>query len=251
VLVVGDSFVFGVGVDEPHLLTSHLGRLLGPAAEVVNMGVSGYSTDQELLLFEDVGAALGPDLVLLFAVDNDFEGNARDFMYQAYYKPYFTPAGVLALHNVPVPRLTRAQRARLWLGRRSNLWNAARSRWAPFAVAVPQVTTDDELALMHELLRQFRRRVEDAGATFVLFNTGHRGERTPLFQELRPRLRRDGFRFLGLEGTLGEARQQPGRWDFGRDTHWNVDAHRLAAAVVAEYLRRAGLVRSGPGGSRL
>lgn len=243
VLVVGDSFVFGVGVDEARLLTSQLGRLLGPAVEVVNMGVSGYSTDQELLLFEDVGAALGPDLVLLFAVDNDFEGNARDFMYQAYYKPYFAPADGLALRNVPVPPLTRAQQARLWLGRRSNLWNAARSRWAPFQVATPMATTDDELGLMHELLRLFRRRVDAAGATFVLFNTGHRGERTPLFQELRPRLRRDGFRFLGLEGTMGEARATSGRWDFGRDTHWNVDAHRLAAQVVAEYLRRADLIQ--------
>jgi hypothetical protein len=249
VLAFGDSFVFGVGVSEEHLLTSHLERLLGAGGarvEVINMGVSGYSTDQEYLLFEDVGAGLGPDLVLLFGVDNDFEGNARNFMYQAYYKPYFLAEadGRLVLRNVPVPALDRSQRARLWLGRRSNLWNAFRATgWTSdrFQVAASLETTDDQIGLMHALLALFRRRVEDAGARFVVFNTGHRGERTPLFQALRPRLRRDGFRFLGLEGTLGEARaRQPDRhWDFGRDTHWNVDAHRLAAEVVAEYLRQA------------
>jgi hypothetical protein len=183
-------------------------------------------------------------------VDNDFEGNTRDFMYQAYYKPYFAPRedGSLVLRNEPVPTLSRAQAARLWLGRHSNLWNGCRSRWAPFQVAVPSVTAEDQLAVMHALLTQFRRRAEDTSAAFVLFNTGHRGERTPLFQDLRPRLRRDGFRFLGLEGTLGEARAHDpgGHWDFGRDSHWNVDAHRLAADVVAEYLRQAELLAASP-----
>jgi hypothetical protein len=267
VLVFGDSFVFGVGVSEEHLVTSRLERLLRTSAqagsgrryEVVNMGVSGFSTDQELLLFDDLGAALRPDLVVLFCVDNDFEGNVHDFAYHAYYKPHFVlqPDGSLALRNVPVPRLDRAQRIKLWLGRESNVWNAARSRGAGsggagalpafFQIAVPQTTTADQIGLMHALLTVFRRRVEAAGAQLVVFNTGHRGERTPLFQALRPRLRRDGFRFLGLEGTLGEARARAGdgHWDFGRDTHWNVDAHRLVGEVVHEYLRRNGLA-AGP-----
>lgn len=260
VLVFGDSFVFGVGVSEEHTLTSRLERLLnrsdsvatGRRFEVINMGVSGYSTDQEYLLFEDIGAALGPDLVLLFCVDNDFEGNTRDFAYQAYYKPYFDlqPDGSLAVRNIPVPTLRPGQRVKLWLGRESNAWNAFRSRTAVasqlqpflnfFQVAVPRTTTDEQQALMHSLLRMFRNRAEAAGAEFVMFNTGHRGERTPLFQALRPMLRRDGLRFLGLEGTLGEARsRQPEQlWDFGRDTHWNVDAHRLAAEVTNEYLTK-------------
>jgi hypothetical protein len=86
---------------------------------------------------------------------------------------------------------------------------------------------------------------ERAGARFVLFNTGHRGERTPLFQVLRTDLRRDGAQFLGLEGTLGEARQkEPGRlWDFGRDTHWNAPAHDLAAQVAGNYLKKIGALK--------
>jgi hypothetical protein len=265
ILVFGDSFVFGVGVSEEHSLTSQLARLLqrpdaAPASgrrfEVINMGVSGYSTDQEYLLFEHVGADLHPDLVLLFSVDNDFAGNAQDFAYHAHYKPYFAqePDGSLTPRNMPVPTLGRWQQVKLWLGRESNVWNAFRSRRADsagvqrfldlFQVAVPRTTTEDQVGLMHSLLRTFRSRAEALNAGFVMFNTGHRGERTPLFQSLRPRLRRDGFHFLGLEGTMGEARaRQPDRhWDFGHDTHWNVASHRLAAEVTNEYLRRSGLV---------
>jgi hypothetical protein len=71
VLVFGDSFVFGVGVDEEHVFSSQLERLLGDRTErryqVVNLGVSGYSTDQEYLLYQELGASLQPDIVILVA----------------------------------------------------------------------------------------------------------------------------------------------------------------------------------------
>jgi hypothetical protein len=78
----------------------------------------------------------------------------------------------------------------------------------------------------------------------VMFNTGHRGEDTTRFHELRPTLRREGVPFLGLEETMAVARAEnpAGRWDFGHDTHWNVDAHRLAARVAAAFLRKIHVV---------
>jgi GDSL-like Lipase/Acylhydrolase family len=252
ILVLGDSFVFGVGVNEPSVFSSRLEGLLNagqPARyEVVNMGVSGYSTDQEYLLYQELGASLQPDIVLLVACDNDFDGNVQDFAYQAYYKPYFELTdGQLVRRNVPVPQLSRVQTARLWLGRRSNLWNIARaSRFESlsglFQVARPRRSSQEPVPLMRALVGALRNDVERSGARFVLFNTGHRGERTPLFQALRADLRKDGVEFLGLEGTLGEARaREPKRpWDFGRDTHWNVPAHDLAAQVAKNYLEKIG-----------
>lgn len=252
VLVLGDSFVFGVGVNEPSAFSSRLEALLDAGApgryEVVNMGVSGYSTDQQYLLFRELGASLQPDIVILVACDNDFEGNLQDFAYLAYYKPYFELDGErLVERNVPVPRLTAWQGTKLWLGRHSNLWSLGRtSRLRSVSdfcqVGCPRASSQDAQRLMHGLLRALRAEVERTGARFVLLNTGHRGERTPLFQSLRVDLRRDGFDFLGLEGTLGAARaKEPGRaWDFGRDTHWNVPAHDLAAQVARNYLEKIG-----------
>lgn len=255
ILVLGDSFAFGVGVDEPSVFSSRLEALLNAGKprryEVVNMGVSGYSTDQEYLLYQEHGAALQPDVVILLACDNDFDGNVRDFAYLAYYKPYFELSdGHLVRRNVPVPQLGRYQSGKLWLGRHSNLWNIARASRIEtisslFQVATPRASDQDARELMRALLGALKADVERSGARFVLFNTGHRGERTPLFQALRVDLRKDGFEFLGLEGTLGDAREkEPGRpWDFGRDTHWNVPAHDLAAQVAKNYLEKIGALK--------
>ena len=54
VLVFGDSYAFGVGVDEENVLTSELERLLsedalsGVEVEVLNLGVAGYSLGKRM-----------------------------------------------------------------------------------------------------------------------------------------------------------------------------------------------------------
>ena len=58
-LAIGDSFLFAESVDEERIFTTKLKERLnkrGPERwEVVNLGVNGYSTDQELILFEELG----------------------------------------------------------------------------------------------------------------------------------------------------------------------------------------------------
>lgn len=260
ILVFGDSFIFGVGVDEEHLFSTQLQREMraagGKHVEVVNMGVSGYSTDQELILFQELGSRLSPDLVIVGLCDNDFEGNSVDFTYKAYYKPYFEVAGgSLHRRNSPVPTLTTVQSAKLWLGRHSNLWNAARIRrsdspamngiLAFFQVAQARRITDDAVGLTHALFREFRADAERSGARFAFFNVGARDEKTATVDELRARLRADGFAVIALDGPLAEARAKRPRdaWDFGHDTHWNVAAHREAARIVFEGLRDIGVLR--------
>jgi hypothetical protein len=104
-LVLGDSFVWGFGVEEDQIFTRLLeGRSRIPL-EVVNMGVSGYGTDQELLAFRSSGSRWRPDRVVLTVTlytdlyDNVFA--VRD----GYPKPRFLldPASGLKLTNVPVP----------------------------------------------------------------------------------------------------------------------------------------------------
>jgi hypothetical protein len=189
-----------------------------------------------------------PDIVLLVMCDNDFEGNAQSFMYLRYYKPYFAIGGDsrLVARNIPVPELTRGQRVRLWLGQSSEVWNFVRTRetrWPPlrglldcFEVDVSRESKDEPVQLTFLLVQAIRELATGSGARFLTFNTGERAENTHLFRALRRHLRGADIAFLGLEGPLATAReQQPERhWDFGRDHHWNVDAHRLAAEIVAE-----------------
>ncbi len=256
VVVVGDSYVFGVGLDEEHTLSARLQRMLsneGQAYEVVNLGVAGYSTDQEYVLFQELAGRLAPDVVVLVVCDNDFEGNTLDFVYRQYYKPRYGlgPAGTLVPDLAFAPALTGAQRTKLWLGRHSNAWNMVRSRESPspgvqsvldlFQVATPRHSGDDPVRLMLAFEKAFRDAAQARGASFVTLNTGHARENTGLYHALRPLLREEGIAFLGMEGVLGAARtREPGRhWDFGHDAHWNVDATRLVASVLTGYLRGA------------
>lgn len=263
ILVLGDSFGFGVGVDEPHLVSSRLAELVnadkeltgGARVDVLNLSVSGYSTDQELLTYEEQGALLDPDVVILLMCDNDFDGNLEDFMYGRYYKPRFEiEGGGVRLVGTPVPRAERRRPVRTWLfdhsalaaaliGRGDRAGLSLVSRWlAPGTSSRSRASSQD---LMMALLRKLDQDVRRAGATLVTFNTGHRGEQTGLFQALRPSLERAGIAHTGLEGPMGRARQTHPEiaWDFPGDTHWNVAAHDLAARVIHLHLRR--LAREG------
>ena len=210
ILVFGDSFVFGVGVDQSHVLSTRLGELLdassGQRFEVINMGVSGYSTDQEYLLFRELGKALDPDLVILVVCYNDYFGNSTDFIYFKYYKPYFAmdERGRLELENAEVPRLTRWQRVKLWLGQESQLWNSMRNRRSDvpaiqdvlnfFQIAVPNRSTDREVALTASIIVEFEREAREGGVSVLVTTTAGAAGSTRAGRVAR---RRD----LALEGS--------------------------------------------------
>jgi hypothetical protein len=76
ILVLGDSFAFGFGVEDAETFAAVLARTLAPPAgfervEVLNAGVAGWSADQYLLFLETRALAWQPDLVLLAETEND------------------------------------------------------------------------------------------------------------------------------------------------------------------------------------
>jgi hypothetical protein len=99
---LGDSFVFGYGVPIQNVFPQRMEELNGQL-EVLNFGVSGYSTDQELLLLENHVLDHRPDVVLLFFTNNDIEAN-NAFTGHGYPKPKFEFSDrKLVLTNIPVP----------------------------------------------------------------------------------------------------------------------------------------------------
>ena len=80
VLALGDSFTFGHAVEAAEAWPAVLEQLLnargGPRWEVVNAGVGGYGTGQQLLLYDELESQVQPDVVVLgFAVVNDVLDN--------------------------------------------------------------------------------------------------------------------------------------------------------------------------------
>jgi lysophospholipase L1-like esterase len=74
ILVLGDSVVWCWGVEQDACFTERLEAAL-PDTDVINAGVPGYSTAQEMLFYEGEGQRYRPDLVLLVVVPNDLTDN--------------------------------------------------------------------------------------------------------------------------------------------------------------------------------
>jgi len=76
VITLGDSFVYGQGVEEEEALPAALERALavrGVAARVANHGVPGHSPARSVAFLEHRLLELEPDLVLLFVFSNDLD----------------------------------------------------------------------------------------------------------------------------------------------------------------------------------
>ncbi len=88
VLLLGDSFAEGMQVPLESTFAKRLEAKLiaeGREVEVVNAGVSGFGTDNELLFYEAEGERYEPDLVLLaFTAANDVIENSRPLYERSY-----------------------------------------------------------------------------------------------------------------------------------------------------------------------
>jgi hypothetical protein len=109
VLFIGDSYVWGYGVTQQSLFSERLARTYTDR-EFINLGISGFGPDQELLLYKEVVGQLSPQHTYLFYNgENDLADLSSDSRYNGYYKPYFrVDEGTLHLEGVPVPRSMRS-----------------------------------------------------------------------------------------------------------------------------------------------
>ncbi len=71
VLVLGDSVTEGSGVEQDQIFSHYVQDLLGSRYEVVNLGMSGLNTPQEIHVLEVDGLKYEPDVVVLNFVLND------------------------------------------------------------------------------------------------------------------------------------------------------------------------------------
>ena len=99
VLLLGDSVAFGFRLELDDtaavLLESDLEKKSGQAYEVVNAGVEGYNTENELALLREAGLALHPEAIVVLFNLNDYD-----------YGPVMGPLGVLTT--------SREQRVSTW-----------------------------------------------------------------------------------------------------------------------------------------
>ena len=243
IVVIGDSFSFGHGVEVeeawPARLEGLLGKKLSVPVEVANLSVTGYGTDQQLLRFEDRGIDLKPDAVILGLFVGNIFRNAREVQI-GYPKPRFRlEKGTLRLTNVPVPPRATAP------GGPSRLWNLAASLGR---TAGEHLGYGEAWSVTGAILDRLRHKCEDIGAEFsvavipkdqVVYGQGWRQRIHQRTQEATGRLLRShDLPYLDLTDALRHAAENGSASDrlyFPVDGHWTSEGHRIAAESLAQW----------------
>ncbi|MEZ4654087.1 MAG: GDSL-type esterase/lipase family protein [Candidatus Eisenbacteria bacterium] len=234
ILVLGDSYVFGHGVEDDETFCAVLAHLL-PSTEVLNFGVSGYSTDQELLLLQDRGLAYHPDVVLLCLYRNDILDNGRATAWGLYQKPRFT----LNDHEEPVlaqgtvsAGVPFGMKVRRELRRRFVLYDVLAYRLAALRTeADEEPDPASARTLTHTLIARIAADSRAAGAHFLLVVLPETPEPDALLDGIV------GAR-LDLEPVFEHYRQThpDSALSFQYDSHWLPRGHRLVAEAIADKL---------------
>ncbi len=86
IMAVGDSSVYGFGVQDDEVFTARIDQALGDAVQVINAAVPGYSTYQAINLLQIRGLSLQPDLLLVGCIwsDNNFDSFVDRDLLAAY-----------------------------------------------------------------------------------------------------------------------------------------------------------------------
>jgi hypothetical protein len=275
IAVLGDSFVFGSGVAQDAILTRRLAAHLGPGFEIVNLGVPGYGTDQELLTLRRWGRKLSPDLVLVGFFWNDVMENVSDRIY-GLPKPRFTLEGGRLVPHPPAGFSAPSTYARLdaSLGSRSHLWSLLRNGLSSagrivgsspeerpvsidFSLKSPPDSREAEFALAFALLGAIRDEAAALGAPLGVFSVPPRflvegavGARLLKIYGLpEDAFEEDGFRRLReaceargiplvdlLPGFRREA-AEGARLFLPTGIHWSAAGHDAAARDLAPAVR--------------
>ena len=120
-LVLGDSYVWGYGVNQEGVFTEP--EVHGSNMELINFGVSGYGTDQEYLFYLREGVLFDVDeVVLVFTPYNDVANNLADEQYK-HVKPYFTLSDDRLVLNTDHIRENRIQSVINWIWLHSRVVN--------------------------------------------------------------------------------------------------------------------------------
>ena len=220
---LGDSMVWGLDAEVGERFTDLLQNEL-PRYRMVNAGVLGFGTDQELLLVQRLWSRLKPRVVVLtFSNDNDRDDNTSSLRYQTNYKPYFAQVaeGEWQIRGYPLPPPTRAYvSGKPWVEKFA-LARAAGLAWAGLRyneLIVPDPTED--------LVEMLRRTAQARGAVLVV-GLQRRDAKLEAYLQLRH------VPYVTLEDAA--------RYELAGG-HWTPDGNRLVAGRYLGLFEKAGIL---------
>ncbi len=252
IAALGDSFVFGFGVQDAETFPALL-EADGGGREVLNLGVPGYGIDQIYLSYREVARPYHPDIVLIGIFPEDFWRCTRSFADSGHVKPYFSLSkeGKLVLHNVPVPPpfsldtdqfpLLVEQNALQKLLNRSVLYRIARKPLIKLAKNMRLIDPDssEEWLVGRAILSQLIKEVRADGATPLILLMPSKAwaentRRTSQERSIRRFAEREKVDLINLRPEFNDAIAKDGleAYYIKNDWHWTAKGHRLVADVI-------------------
>ena len=264
VFVLGDSFVWGCGVEQQDTLTARMSQLL-PGVEWYNLGVCGYGTDQSLLSLRCWADTWRPNWVCYLFFPNDISDNQAAFKH-GHHKPRFTlvdgrlrleyPASPTeAVPSTTVdsgksdgpptpatllrhPALSLCRAADYYVSPHSVLYRRLR-RLAQGSE--PRNTTVALDPLTQALVVEMKRECEQRSTAFTMALVPDRkvmkhSDPSGYFAPVREWCRQQKIDCLDLTDALVRSPVQP----YLAEGHWNATGHQVAASALVAHLRTWG-----------
>lgn len=244
VLLVGDSFTFGYGVEEDSAFGAQIPRFLAARVpscrvEVLNGGVNGYNSRQEAAFVRRVGARFRPDVVVVGFTPNDMLTRDESKALLRYPKLKGALAGS-ALYRFFAPRvkallLPRDQQAYEEaigsIGDEAD--SAALDRWAYVADALRDIAAMGATQGFRTIVVVFpqdKQVLSDSAPNWLLAKFGELDSAVEIeVVNLDPVLRAAARRGVNL--FLDEPTRHP-----------NAAGHRIAAEEIARTIAERGLL---------
>jgi hypothetical protein len=268
VLFLGDSFTYGIGVNDDQTFPARVERELRAdrlSVEVMNAGCPGKGTDYELKLFQTVGYKFHPDLTVLCFFCNDFQDNARGEYYninrqgELVAKPVNCSGGLVKAVLAHLPGYN-------WLISWSEAANLVKQAGVDFLVSRAQKTNShaanglvitysrgahgysnrSNRELTQIYVKNLHAAVKHAGGSLMMFYI-------PSSQEVRQYRQTDAISFderaieriaadngmmlWSLTPLLAHSGQPIDRLYY-KEGHWTAAAHKLAAQYMSRLIER-------------
>lgn len=247
IVIVGDSFAFGFGLNDHETQDAHL-RKAFPEFDVVNMGVNGYNIEQQARAFMARPKAIDPALLIVEFVFNDMKPASiltDEARRQVYALDGYLERGETAdrkLEEAITKPGTVDIPFKLWLTKHSALFNFVekRTKWLPFRhhedTSDKETITDQDLAFYRTWFTKLTAAAPGAKKLFVIWPEP--AQHLPSRAALRAMAEGQGYVVLDLYDTFG-MRYPALTWDW----HPNAEAQRVATERIMEVIRERSLLR--------
>lgn len=228
VAVLGDSHTQGFEVRQEHTFSAIAERYLnvnGIKTEIINMGVSGFSTAEALVLLENEVLRYAPDVVVLGFFANDFEDNIKAGLFAlenddlvVKKRAHIPGVRILNILNAVAPLRWLSENSYFYSFLMNTVWNFAKRMlltrtqaelMTEYAIPTEELSVYKQ-ALMVALISRMQRVANRAEARFIIIDIptlgGRRDFTSSVPTQLTQAMRENAAAFIGSEGVLGRYR---------------------------------------------